>query len=63
MINTVCMGLCSAQGLRKSILVTCPMVIVYNVAELSYSGIISESVSLCSALIGVIRYRKSNKSN
>ena len=61
MINTVCMAFCDAQGLRKSILVTCPMVIVYNVIERSYSGIISESVSLCSAIIGIIRHVRETK--
>lgn len=58
MINTVCMGVCDAQGLRKSVLITCPMVFTYNTFELSYSGMISESISWLSALIGIIRYRK-----
>lgn len=58
MINTVCMGVCDAQNLRKSVLFTCLLVLIYNIFALSYSGIISESVSLVSAAIGVIRYRK-----
>ncbi|MGM9668004.1 MAG: YgjV family protein [Eubacteriales bacterium] len=58
MINTVCMGVCNAQNLRKSVLITCPLVIIYNLFERSYSGIISESISFISAIIGIIRYKK-----
>lgn len=61
MINTVCMGLCDAQNLRKSVLVTCPMVFTYNIIEHSYSGMISEAVSFTSALIGIIRYINAHK--
>ena len=58
MINTLCMGLFDAQDLRKSVLITCPMVLIYNVFELSYSGMINESISLISAAIGILRYKK-----
>ncbi|MBQ6947398.1 MAG: YgjV family protein [Clostridia bacterium] len=58
MINTLCMGLCNQQNLRKSVLVTCPMVFAYNLVAHSYSGMISESISFLSAAIGIIRYRK-----
>lgn len=58
MINTLCLGFCNSQDLRKSILLTCPMIIVYNCFELSIAGIISESISMISAGIGIIRYRK-----
>lgn len=59
-INTVCMGICNSQNLRKSILITCPLILIYNIFSGSYSGIISESISICSALIGIFRYRKAN---
>ena len=59
MVNTVCMGLCDSQNLRKSVLITCPMILVYNIFEASYSGMVSETVSLISAVIGIIRYRRS----
>lgn len=59
MINTVCMGVCNSQKLRKSILISCPLILVYNLFELSYSGAISETISLISAIIGIIRYKKS----
>ena len=61
MINTVCLGVCSTQNIRKSILLTSSMIIVYNIFEGSYSGIISESISILSALIGIIRYRRKTK--
>ena len=62
MINTVCLGVCNTQNLRKSILLTSSMIIVYNIFAHSYSGITSESISILSALIGIIRYcRESRK--
>ena len=58
MVNTVCMGVFDSQKLRKSILLTCPMILAYNVFEASYSGMISETMSIISAVIGIIRYKK-----
>ena len=58
-VNTVIMGYSSPQTLRKSVLVTCSMIIVYNVIEHSYSGIVNESVSIVSALIGIAVYLRS----
>jgi len=63
MINTVCMGYFHSQNLRKSILVTCPMVLTYNVFEGSYAGIISESISIASSVVGIIRYRNAKTTN
>lgn len=58
MLNTLCMGFLNAQGLRKSILLSCPLIIAYNVFEMSVAGIINESISIVSALIGIARYHK-----
>jgi len=58
-INTVCMGVCNSQNLRKSILITCPLILVYNILEGSFGGAVSETISLISAIIGIIRYEKS----
>ena len=58
-INTVCMGVCDSQNLRKSILITCPLVFVYNLFAGSVSGAVSETISWISAIIGIIRYKKS----
>lgn len=57
-INTVCLSFRSAQNVRKSVLVTCPMVLIYDIIENSYGGIIYESVAMVSAVIGIIRFRK-----
>jgi len=58
MINTVCMGVLDSQRLRKSILITCPMILAYDAFAASYSGMISETMSIISAVIGIIRYKK-----
>ncbi len=57
-INTLCMGYLEPQGLRKSVLLTCTLIILYNGFSGSYTGIISESLSIVSAVIGIVRYRK-----
>jgi hypothetical protein len=59
--NTVCMGLFDAQGLRKSILFTHPMIFTYNCFEGAVAGAINEGVSIISAAVGIIRYNKSQK--
>ena len=61
MVNTVCMGLCDSQNLRKSVLITCPMILVYNIFEASYSGMVSETISWISAIIGIVRYMRAKK--
>lgn len=60
-INTVCLGVCDQQDLRKSILLTSALIIIYNVFVLSYTGIVSESISIISAAIGIVRFAKKDK--
>ena len=60
-VNTVCMGIFDAQGLRKSILFTHPMIFTYNCFEGAVAGAINEGVSIISAAVGIIRYNKSKK--
>ena len=57
-INTLCLCLEHPQNIRKSILVTSPLVIIYNISVLSIGGIIYESVSIISSIIGIFRYHK-----
>ena len=57
-INTLCMALNDPQKIRKSILVSSPLVLAYDVFVLSVGGIIYESVVIVSSIIGIIRYRK-----
>ena len=58
-VNTVCMALPTSQGIRKSLLFTCPPVLLYNVFVHSYGGVINETLTIISALIGIIRQKKS----
>lgn len=60
-INTFCMGVCDSQQLRISLLVTCPLVLVYGIFEGALGGILNESISFVSALVGIVRYAKSRR--
>ena len=55
-INTLGLGLLGTQNFRKSLLVSCPLVLIYNIFEFSIGGIINEALSIISATIGIIRY-------
>ena len=55
-INTVFLSCKNPQNLRKSILVSSPMVLVYNIINLSIGGMIYESVVIVSSIVGIIRY-------
>ena len=57
-INTYCMSFSSPQNVRKSILVTSPMVLTYDIFARSVGGSIYESVALVSAFIGIMRNLK-----
>lgn len=57
-INTLCLSLKNPQSIRKSILVTCPLVLIYDIFERSAGGIIFETISIISAIVGIIRYSK-----
>ena len=57
-INTYCMSFDSPQSIRKSILVTSPLVLTYDVFARSIGGSIYESVALISAFVGILRNRK-----
>lgn len=57
-INSVCLSLKNAQHIRYSLLITCPLVMIYDVLLHSYGGIIYEGMSIVSAVIGIVRFRK-----
>lgn len=57
-INTLCLAFTDPQKVRKSILVTSPLVIIYDVFALSIGGIVYESVAIISSVIGIIRNNK-----
>lgn len=60
-INTLYMSCSDPQRVRKSVLVTCPMVLTYDVFAISVGGVIYESVAFTSALIGIFRNKSRNK--
>ena len=60
-INTFAMSLSNPNHIRKSILVTSPMVLAYDCFVRSYGGAVYEGVAIISALIGLIRYNKRDK--
>ena len=60
-INTYCMSFTNPQSVRKSILVTSPLVLAYDLFARSVGGSIFETVSVISAAIGIWRNRASKK--
>ena len=57
-INTVFMALGVPQWLRKSILLTSMLVLIYNILEFSVGGMINEVLAISSAVVGIVRFRK-----
>jgi len=60
-LNTLALSLKNAQHIRYSLLITCPMVLVYNLLLHSYGGVVFEGMSIASSLIGIVRFRKAGR--
>jgi len=60
-VNTVFLSLGDPQSLRKSILFTSSIILVYNCVVFSIGGIANELVAIGSSVIGIFRFRKSAK--
>ena len=60
-LNTLALSLKNAQHIRFSLLITCPMVLIYDLMLHSYGGMVYEGMSIVSALIGIVRFRKTGK--
>ncbi len=58
MVNTVFLYFPNVQNLRKSILVTSTMVLIYNVYYTVWGGVANELIAITSSLIGIYRFRK-----
>ena len=56
-INTVCMSFENPQNIRKSILVTSPLVLIYDIIEFSIGGMIYETMVIVSSIVGIFRYK------
>ena len=57
-INTVCMSFGNPQLLRKSILLTSTLVLIYACSVFSIGSILNESLAIISSIIGIVRFRK-----
>ncbi len=57
-IHAFCISMKDAQKVRYSVLLTSPLIIVYNLFTRNYAGIVFESFVITSSIIGIIRYRK-----
>ncbi len=57
MINTLFLYFPDVQNLRKSILVTSTMIIIYNIYYYVWGGVANELIAIISAIIGLYRYR------
>lgn len=58
MINSFSMSFSNPNNIRKSILITSPLVLIYDCFVLSIGGAVYESIVIISSIIGIIRYRK-----
>lgn len=64
-INTIVLGYCTPMNIRRSILLTSTLILVYNCFVGSYAGITNEAICIVSATLGLIRYsrRRAEKNN
>ena len=61
MINTLFLAVPSAQTIRKSILLTSTMILIYDIFVLSIGGIINEALAIISSVIGILRMNRREK--
>ncbi len=62
-VNSFCTGALNPQSFRKSLLFTCVLALIYNIIVFSIGGMLNEVVSMISATIGIVRYRKETRAN
>lgn len=58
MVNTIFLYFPNVQNLRKSILLTSTMILIYNIYYTVWGGVVNELIAISSAIIGLYRYRK-----
>jgi len=58
--NTIFMSFGNPQLLRKSVLGTSTLVLLYNIFVFSLGGIANEGLSIVSSAVGILRFRKEN---
>jgi hypothetical protein len=57
-VNTLFLYFPNVQNLRKSIIITSTMVLIYNVYYSVWGGVFNELIAIFSSVIGIYRYRK-----
>ena len=57
MINTLFLYYPNVQNLRKSILLTSGMILIYNVYYTVWGGVVNELIAIISSIIGIYRYK------
>lgn len=60
-INSLALSLKNPQHIRFSLLITCPLVLIYDLLLHSYGGMVYEGMSIVSSVIGIVRFRKTGK--
>lgn len=58
LINSYSMSFSNPNNIRKSILVSSPLVLAYNAFAMSIGGMVYETVGMISAVIGIVRNGK-----
>lgn len=58
MINTLFLYYPNVQNLRKSILLTSGMILVYNLYYAVWGGVANELIAIISSIIGIYRFKK-----
>ena len=61
MSNTVFTRFAAPQTLRKSIVFTSGLILIYNIFVFSIGGILNESIAIVSSVVGIIRFWKAEK--
>ena len=56
--NTLFLYFPNVQNLRKSIVITSTMVLIYNAYFAVWGGVFNEAIAISSSIIGIYRYRK-----
>jgi hypothetical protein len=56
--NTLFMATGNPQILRKSVIATSSMILIYDAIVFSIGGMTNEGISIISSIIGIIRFRK-----
>ncbi|MBE7012419.1 MAG: YgjV family protein [Ruminococcaceae bacterium] len=59
--NTVFLYFPNVQNLRKSILITSTMVLIYNAYYNVWGGVVNEMIAIASSAVAIYRYRNTNQ--